>query len=176
MSSSVGIRQPEFGQRLRRLRLAKGLSQRDVAGTVVNPSYISLLESGARVPTLEVVMQLAAALEVAPEDLAGITVPTGLPAQPRAGGRSRPSPRAGRAAGSCTRSWCARRGTSAPGTRRRPGTSAGTPRPWPPAAWPRCSSTASPCTTCSPCAATTTPGTRCWSTWCARPRSSASPS
>lgn len=67
----VGIRQPEFGRRLRRLRQDRRLSQRDVAGTVVNPSYISLLESGARVPTLEVVLQIARALAVAPEELVG---------------------------------------------------------------------------------------------------------
>ncbi len=76
--SSVGIRQPEFGQRLRKLRQERGLSQRDVAGTVVNPSYISLLESGARVPTLEVVLQIAGALGVAADELAGVAV---LPVQ-----------------------------------------------------------------------------------------------
>ena len=82
--SSVGVRQPEFGQRLRRLRQERGLSQRDVAGTVVNPSYISLLESGARVPTLEVVLQIAGALGVAPDELAGMPVLAGLPAhEPR---------------------------------------------------------------------------------------------
>jgi transcriptional regulator with XRE-family HTH domain len=63
------IRQPEFGQRLRHLRTERGISQRDLAGSVVNPSYISLLESGARVPTLEVVVQLAEALGVPLEDL-----------------------------------------------------------------------------------------------------------
>ncbi|MGX7824535.1 helix-turn-helix domain-containing protein [Actinokineospora sp. 24-640] len=67
----VGIRQPEFGQRLRRMRRERGLSQRDVAGTVVNPSYISLLESGARVPTLEVVLQIAQTLGVSAEELVG---------------------------------------------------------------------------------------------------------
>ncbi|MGX7824496.1 helix-turn-helix domain-containing protein [Actinokineospora sp. 24-640] len=77
--SSVGVRQPEFGQRLRRLRQERGLSQRDVAGTVVNPSYISLLESGARVPTLEVVLQIAGTLGVSPEDLAGISMLPNLP-------------------------------------------------------------------------------------------------
>lgn len=70
----VGIRQPEFGQRLRRLRKERGLSQRDVAGSVVNPSYISLLESGARVPTLEVVLHLAQAIGVSAEELAGESV------------------------------------------------------------------------------------------------------
>ncbi|KAA2254461.1 helix-turn-helix transcriptional regulator [Solihabitans fulvus] len=62
--SIVNIQQPEFGQRLRALRVERGLSQRDATGGVVNPSYISLLESGARVPTLEVVLQIARALNV----------------------------------------------------------------------------------------------------------------
>lgn len=64
------IRQPEFGRRLRELRVARGVSQRYVAGNVVNPSYISLLESGARVPTLEVVMHIARVLDVSASDLA----------------------------------------------------------------------------------------------------------
>ncbi|MFC7617406.1 helix-turn-helix domain-containing protein [Actinokineospora soli] len=70
-----GIRQPEFGRRLRKLRQERRLSQRDVAGTVVNPSYISLLESGARVPTLEVVLRIAEVLDVPVEELAGTPVP-----------------------------------------------------------------------------------------------------
>jgi transcriptional regulator with XRE-family HTH domain len=60
----IDIKQPDFGRRLRDLRRARGLSQRDVAAGVVNPSYISLLETGARVPTLDVVVHLARALDV----------------------------------------------------------------------------------------------------------------
>ncbi|WP_019814856.1 helix-turn-helix domain-containing protein [Saccharomonospora saliphila] len=71
------VHQPDFGQRLKRLRRKRGLSQRDVAGDAVNPSYISLLESGARVPTLEVVVQLAEALGVSTDALVG----AGLPAR-----------------------------------------------------------------------------------------------
>jgi transcriptional regulator with XRE-family HTH domain len=62
--SVINIQQPEFGRRLKRLRVERGLSQRDLAVGVVNPSYISLLESGSRVPTLEVALHLARALEV----------------------------------------------------------------------------------------------------------------
>jgi transcriptional regulator with XRE-family HTH domain len=61
--------QPEFGQRLRKYRLAGGLSQRELAGEVVTPSYVSLLESGARQPTLEVVLHLARALRLSPDTL-----------------------------------------------------------------------------------------------------------
>jgi transcriptional regulator with XRE-family HTH domain len=64
------ISQPEFGQRLRRLRTQRGLSQRDLAVDAVNPSYISLLESGARVPTLDVVVHLARVLGVELTELA----------------------------------------------------------------------------------------------------------
>ena len=61
---SFEIQQPDFGRRLRRLRTERGLSQRDLAGGLVSPSYVSLLESGARVPALEVAMRLAGTLGV----------------------------------------------------------------------------------------------------------------
>jgi transcriptional regulator with XRE-family HTH domain len=67
------VPQPEFGQRLRKLRADLGLSQRDLASGAVNQSYISLLESGARVPTLDVVAHLARVLNVPLEVLAGDT-------------------------------------------------------------------------------------------------------
>lgn len=65
------VPQPEFGRRLRKIRVGLGLSQRDLASGVVNQSYISLLESGARVPTLDVVAHLAKVLNVSLRDLAG---------------------------------------------------------------------------------------------------------
>lgn len=65
------VRQPEFGRRLRRLREQRGLSQRDLAGDAVNPSYISLLESGSRLPTLQVVIRLSDVLGVPLTELAG---------------------------------------------------------------------------------------------------------
>ena len=81
------IPQPEFGQRLRRLRGERGLSQRDLAFGAVNQSYISLLESGARVPTLEVVLHLARILDVPLDTLVD---DIGLPVQ-RAPEQSRTS-------------------------------------------------------------------------------------
>lgn len=51
-----------FGQRLRRLRKAAGLTQRDLAGDRLDPSYVSLLEADRRPPTQEVVRVLASAL------------------------------------------------------------------------------------------------------------------
>ncbi|GAB2690650.1 helix-turn-helix domain-containing protein [Thalassiella azotivora] len=49
----------ELGQRLRRLRLDAGLSQTQLAGGDLSPSYISLIESGRRRPTHEVASTLA---------------------------------------------------------------------------------------------------------------------
>ncbi|MEU4744111.1 helix-turn-helix transcriptional regulator [Actinosynnema sp. NPDC023658] len=84
------IQQPEFGRRLRRLRLDHGLSQRDLAVGVVNPSYISLLESGARVPTLEVALQLAQVLGVGLGALVdGATPDVEPPAAPAAEARAK---------------------------------------------------------------------------------------
>ncbi|RZU51327.1 DNA-binding XRE family transcriptional regulator [Krasilnikovia cinnamomea] len=68
------VSQPEFGQRLRRLRAERGLSQRDLASGTVNQSYISLLESGARVPTLDVVLHLARVLDVSVHALADVDI------------------------------------------------------------------------------------------------------
>lgn len=62
------IQQPAFGRQLRSLRIQRGLSQREVAAGAVNPSYISLLESGTRVPTFDIAMHLARVLDV-PLDL-----------------------------------------------------------------------------------------------------------
>jgi transcriptional regulator with XRE-family HTH domain len=70
-STGLIVRQPEFGRRLRELRTRRGLSQRDLANGVVDPSYISLLESGSRVPTLDVVIQLGQALGVPITSLLG---------------------------------------------------------------------------------------------------------
>ncbi|SDD62409.1 helix-turn-helix domain-containing protein [Actinokineospora iranica] len=70
------VSQPEFGQRLKSLRLSRGMSQRDlVSGGTISASYVSLLEAGNRVPTLEVVHQLAKVLGVRARDLAGDSWP-----------------------------------------------------------------------------------------------------
>ena len=58
-----------FGPRLRRLRLAAGLSQADLAGGQVSASYVSLLESGRRTPTPTVLAHLAARLGVTTDEL-----------------------------------------------------------------------------------------------------------
>lgn len=50
------------------------MSQRDLANGTVSASYVSMLESGARVPTPEVVRDLARALGISVVDLLGDTV------------------------------------------------------------------------------------------------------
>lgn len=58
-----------FSERLRRLRQAANLSQVQLAGEDLSPSYISLLESGKRQPSDDVAALLAERLGCAVEDL-----------------------------------------------------------------------------------------------------------
>jgi len=60
-----------FGEQLRALRLARNLTQADVAGDELSISYISLLESNRRQPSDETVRILARALGCRPEELYG---------------------------------------------------------------------------------------------------------
>src|ERR1700689_1220666 len=48
-----------LGQRLRALRIEHGLSQADLAGELVSPSYVSLIEAGRRSPERAVLDGLA---------------------------------------------------------------------------------------------------------------------
>ena len=50
---------PTLGQRLRALRVERGLSQADLASDLVSPSYVSLIESGRRSPERDVLEGLA---------------------------------------------------------------------------------------------------------------------
>ncbi|MFJ6213752.1 helix-turn-helix domain-containing protein [Streptomyces sp. NPDC092296] len=56
--------QPQFGWRLRALRLGRGLSQADLCGPQMSTSYLSRLESGTRPPTVKAVEYLAEKLDV----------------------------------------------------------------------------------------------------------------
>lgn len=51
--------QPGFGQRLRKLRRDRDLSQVELAGGELSSSYVSMVENGRRVPTRQVVEQFA---------------------------------------------------------------------------------------------------------------------
>jgi transcriptional regulator with XRE-family HTH domain len=56
-----------LGSNVKRLRLAMGLSQEDFAHRAgVHRTYISDIELGKRNPTIEIVEQLAGALDVQP--------------------------------------------------------------------------------------------------------------
>jgi transcriptional regulator with XRE-family HTH domain len=59
-----------FGRTARRLRLALGLSQEELADRAnIHRTYIGGIERGERNPTLTMIVRLAEALEVAPAKL-----------------------------------------------------------------------------------------------------------
>src|SRR3954452_5728525 len=58
-----------FAERLRDLRRAAGLSQTELAGDGISPSYVSLLESGRRKPSPAVAALLAAKLGCSTSEL-----------------------------------------------------------------------------------------------------------
>ncbi|MGI8774512.1 MAG: tetratricopeptide repeat protein [Actinomycetota bacterium] len=66
---SPGALSSEVGTRLKRLRKERGLSQAELADPVLSPSYLSLIESGARRPSGKVLQHLAARLGVEAEEL-----------------------------------------------------------------------------------------------------------
>jgi tetratricopeptide (TPR) repeat protein len=57
------------GQRLKRLRLARGLSQRDLSSPGVSYAYISRIEAGARTPSVKALRKLSQKLGVSVEYL-----------------------------------------------------------------------------------------------------------
>ncbi|MCZ6507171.1 MAG: helix-turn-helix transcriptional regulator [Acidobacteria bacterium] len=64
---------PDWGAALKILRVARKLTQEDVAsGTDFDKSYISLLEHGSRTPSLEAVGRLCSVLRVSHSDLVRI--------------------------------------------------------------------------------------------------------
>ena len=68
MSGSDPLREP-IGVRLRRLRLERGLSQRELASPGVSYAYISRIEAGSRRPSVKALRMLARKLGVSPEYL-----------------------------------------------------------------------------------------------------------
>src|SRR5919199_871294 len=61
--------QESVGERLRRLRLERGMSQRDLAGPGTTYAYISRIEAGHRKPSLKAMRLLARKLRVPVEYL-----------------------------------------------------------------------------------------------------------
>lgn len=74
-----------FGDRLREARTEAEISQRQLAFPGCTAAYISRLEAGARVPSLQMVNELAARLHVRPSWLArGAEIdPSGMPDEVR---------------------------------------------------------------------------------------------
>src|SRR3954468_15444543 len=58
-----------IGQRLRRLRHERGLSQRELSSPGVSYAYISRIEAGARQPSVKALRMLARKLGVSPDYL-----------------------------------------------------------------------------------------------------------
>jgi transcriptional regulator with XRE-family HTH domain len=61
--------QETIGQRIRRLRLEAGLSQREASGPGVSYAYLSRIESGSRRPSLKAIRHLARKFGVDPEHI-----------------------------------------------------------------------------------------------------------
>lgn len=59
----------QLGERIRRARVERGLSQRDLALPLLTPSYVSLIESGKRVPSPDALDHIAGRLGVDPVEL-----------------------------------------------------------------------------------------------------------
>ncbi|RYP88003.1 helix-turn-helix domain-containing protein [Nocardioides guangzhouensis] len=65
----------ELGRRLRAVRLSRGMTQSDVAGSGMSIAYVSRMESGQRRPTVKVLDEIAHRLEVSVEELLGQPAP-----------------------------------------------------------------------------------------------------
>lgn len=67
-----------FGEKLRAERLERGMTQAELGKDLYSPSYISLLETGRREPTAEVVEELALRLDLAPKALEAWSQPVSV--------------------------------------------------------------------------------------------------
>jgi transcriptional regulator with XRE-family HTH domain len=65
----------ELGQRIRTLRVARGLTQSELGGQDISVTYVSRMESGQRRPTPKVLPQLAETLGVPVDELLGGVTP-----------------------------------------------------------------------------------------------------
>ena len=65
----------ELGRRLRAVRVLKGMTQSDVAGSAISVAYLSRMESGQRRPTAKVLAEIAQRLGVSVEELLSERVP-----------------------------------------------------------------------------------------------------
>jgi transcriptional regulator with XRE-family HTH domain len=75
-SDDATVTEETVGQRIRRLRLSRGLSQRAISAPGVSYAYISRIENGGRKPSLKALRAIASRLGVDPEYLeTGSAVP-----------------------------------------------------------------------------------------------------
>lgn len=63
------VKRESIAQRLRRLRVERGMSQRDLSSPGVSYAYISRIEAGARTPSVKAMRLLAQKLGVTVEQL-----------------------------------------------------------------------------------------------------------
>src|SRR3954471_16158016 len=69
ISVTEGSTTEGVGARLKRLRLQRGLSQRDLSSPGVSYAYISRIEAGARTPSVKALRKLAQKIQVSVEYL-----------------------------------------------------------------------------------------------------------
>src|SRR5438128_4346963 len=69
MPITIPSQEETIGARLKRLRLERGLSQRDLSSPGVSYAYISRIEAGARTPSVKALRMLARKLSVSVEYL-----------------------------------------------------------------------------------------------------------
>lgn len=69
MNAKTGMNPETVAGRLRRLRLERGMSQRELAEPGVSYAYISRIEAGQRQPSVKAMRKLAARLGVPPDFL-----------------------------------------------------------------------------------------------------------
>lgn len=63
-------KKPDAGLAIRHFRQEAGLAQEGLADRLnVSPSYVSMLESGKRYPSIEMLIRVARALEARPGDM-----------------------------------------------------------------------------------------------------------
>lgn len=69
MPRSPNASEESIGERIRRLRSERSLSQREIAGQGISYAYISRIEGGKRTPSVKAIRMLARKLGVSPEYL-----------------------------------------------------------------------------------------------------------
>lgn len=63
-------KKPDAGSAIRHFRQEKELSQEELADRLdTSPPYVSMLESGKRYPSIEMLIRIANALETSPGDI-----------------------------------------------------------------------------------------------------------